>query len=121
VVSGDPRTYRDLAQPAGLAEIATYAQGVGVNTNLVIPLVSGRLGTPTTLVRDAHQAGLVVHGWTFRAENQFLPNDFDVGDDPRGLGDMGGWVRAFLQQGMDGFFTDQPYEGRLARDAHIGR
>ncbi len=121
VVSGDPRTYRDLAQPAGLAEIATYAQGIGANTNLIIPLVGGRLGTPTTLVRDAHQAGLVVHGWTFRAENQFLPNDFDVGDDPRGLGDMGGWVRAFLQQGMDGFFTDQPYEGRLARDAHIGR
>lgn len=42
---------------AGLAEIATYAQAVGVNTHLVIPLVSGRLGTPTTLARDAFVRG----------------------------------------------------------------
>lgn len=119
VAAGDVRGYRDLAQPAGLAEIAAYAQGIGVHTNLIIPLAGGRLGTPTTLVRDAHQAGLVVHGWTVRAENHFLPQDFDVGDDPRGLGDMAGWVRALLAQGLDGFFTDHPGEGRRARDAFI--
>ncbi|MFN3297512.1 glycerophosphodiester phosphodiesterase family protein, partial [Caldimonas sp.] len=113
------RTYRDLAQPAGLAEIATYAQGIGAHTQLIIPLAGRRLGPPTTLVRDAHQAGLVVHGWTVRAENSFLPDDFDVGDDPRGLGDMAGWVRALLAQGLDGFFTDHPEEGRRARDAFV--
>jgi glycerophosphoryl diester phosphodiesterase len=117
VLSGDPRTYADLAKPAGLADIATYAQGVGVNTNLMIPLVNGRLGTPTTLVADAHQAGLVVHGWTFRAENTFLPNEFDAGADPAAYGDLAGQIHAFLRLGLDGFFTDQPFLGRQAIDS----
>lgn len=121
VVSGDTRTYADLAKPAGLAEIASYAQGIGANTNLMIPLVGGRLGTPTTLVDDAHRAGLVVHGWTFRAENVFLPNDFDVGTDPTALGQLDGQIRAFLQLGMDGFFTDHPFLGRQARDAFVAK
>ena len=37
VVSGDPRTYADLATPAGLTEIAKYADGIGANKNLIIP------------------------------------------------------------------------------------
>ncbi|MDZ5457432.1 glycerophosphodiester phosphodiesterase [Azohydromonas lata] len=115
-VSGDARTYADLAKPAGLADIAGYAQGVGANTSLMIPLVAGRLGTPTTLVRDAHAAGLLVHGWTFRAENQFLPDDFDQGSDPAALGDLAGQVRAFLNLGMDGFFTDHAFLGVQARN-----
>jgi glycerophosphoryl diester phosphodiesterase len=118
-VSGDPRTYADLATPAGLAEIATYATGVGVNTNLMIPLVGGKLGTPTTLVADAHAAGLVVHGWTFRAENQFLPADFDIGTDPAAFGNLVGHIQAFLALGMDGFFTDQSFIGRQAVDAFV--
>jgi glycerophosphoryl diester phosphodiesterase len=121
VVSGDPRSYADLAKPEGLADISTYAQGIGANTNLMIPLVGGRLGTPTTLVADAHRAGLVVHGWTFRAENVFLPNDFDEGTDPAAFGRLDGQVRAFLSLGLDGFFTDHPFLGRKARDAFIGR
>jgi glycerophosphoryl diester phosphodiesterase len=120
-VSGDARTYADLAKPAGLAEIAGYAQGVGANTSLMIPLVAGRLGTPTTLVRDAHAAGLVVHGWTFRAENQFLPDDFDKGSDPAALGDLEGQIRAFLDLGMDGFFTDHAFLGVQARNAWLRR
>ncbi len=119
VVSGDPRSYADLATPAGLAEIATYAQGVGVNTNLMIPLVGGRLGTPTSLVADAHKAGLIVHGWTFRAENIFLPDEFDSSADPTALGDLAGQIKAFLVLGMDGFFTDHPFLGRQARDAFV--
>jgi glycerophosphoryl diester phosphodiesterase len=43
VESGDPRTYADLATPEGLAEIATYAQGVEVNKNLVIPQLSNEM------------------------------------------------------------------------------
>ena len=51
VVAGDKRTYADLAKPAGLAEIATYADGIGVNKNLIIPRdASNTLLTPTTLV-----------------------------------------------------------------------
>jgi len=115
-VSGDPRTYADLAQntPGGLQFIDDYADGVGVNTNVMIPLVGGMLGTPTTLVSDAHSLGLEVHGWTFRAENVFLPNEFDSSADPAAFGDMKGQFRAFAALGMDGFFTDHPDLGVAA-------
>jgi glycerophosphoryl diester phosphodiesterase len=119
VVSGDARTYADLTKPENLKEIATYAQGVGANTNLMIPLVGGVLGTPTTLVADAHAAGLKVHGWTFRAENNFLPNEFDSSSNPAELGNLAGQIQAFLALGMDGFFTDHPFLGKQARDAFV--
>ncbi len=121
IVAGDTRTYADLARPAGLVEVAGYANGIGPASTLIVPLVGGRLGTPTTLIADAHAAGLLVHPYTFRAENAFLPDEFDAGSDPAALGDMGGWVRAFLQLGMDGFFTDHPFIGKRARDAFVGR
>ena len=119
VVKGDARGYTDLAKPEGLKEIARYASGIGANTNLMIPLVGGRLGSPTSLVDDAHAAGLIVHGWTFRAENAFLPNEFDGSANPADLGDMAGQVKAFLNLGMDGFFTDHPFLGKQARDAFV--
>ena len=116
VVSNDPRTYADLATPAGLREIAGYAQGVGVNKDLVVPRgANGQLLAPTSLVRDAHQAGLLVHGWTFRAENTFLPLDFRVGTDQGRLGNLIGEARYFLDLGLDGFFTDHPGIGVAAR------
>ena len=87
---------------------------MGANTNLMIPLVGGKLGTPTTLVADAHSLGLAVHGWTFRAENAFLPNEFDSSADPAAFGDRKGQIQAFLVLGMDGFFTDQPDLGMAA-------
>jgi glycerophosphoryl diester phosphodiesterase len=122
VVRNDPRTYADMATPAGLAEIARYADGVGVNKDLMIPRVSGGfLGTPTALVRDAHAAGLIVHGWTFRAENAFLPADFRSSTDPNEVGDLEGEIRRFLELGMDGFFTDQPDIGVRARNEFAPR
>jgi glycerophosphoryl diester phosphodiesterase len=120
VVADDPRTYADLAQPAGLAEIATYASGIGTNKNLLTPRTSdGFLGTPTTLVRDAHANGLLVHGWTFRAENSFLPKDCQSGADEAAYGDLAGEVNHFLELGIDGFFTDQPDIGVQARDTFV--
>ena len=119
VARGDARTYADLAKPEGLKEIARYASGIGANTNLMIPLVGGRLGTPTSLVQDAHAAGLIVHGWTFRAENNFLPNEFDSSANPAELGDLAGQIKAFLELGMDGFFSDHPFLGKQARDAFV--
>lgn len=119
VAKGDTRTYADLAKPAGLKEIARYASGIGANTNLMIPLVAGRLGTPTTLVKDAHAAGLIVHGWTFRAENNFLPNEFDSSANPAEFGDLAGQIKAFLTLGMDGFFSDHPFLARQAIEQFI--
>jgi len=104
----DPRSYAQLATAAGLREIATYAQGVGPNKSLIIRRnPDGTLGAPTSFVRDAHAAGLVVHPWTFRAENTFLPTQFRRGTDPTDRGDGAGEITAFLATGIDGFFTDQ--------------
>lgn len=107
--SGDPRTYKDLVTPSGLAEIATYADGVGLEKSVMIPRTAdGRLGTPTPVIADAHAAGLSVHGWTFRAENQFLPVDFRSSADPNAYGDLDGELKAFIGAGMDGVFSDHP-------------
>jgi glycerophosphoryl diester phosphodiesterase len=124
-LSGDRRRYADLITPAGLAEVATYAHGIGANKNLIIPRTpEGPLRVPSRLVDDAHAAGLVVHGWTFRAENPFLPLQFRSlpDDDPahaHSCGDLAGEIRCFLATGMDGFFTDQTNIGVDARDAFM--
>ena len=54
---------------------------MGVNKNLILPRdAQNRLLPPTSLIPDAHRAGLVVHAWTLRNENFNLPADFQVGD-----------------------------------------
>ncbi len=74
------RTYADMVRPEGLRDIAAYARGIGVHKGLVIPRDGGgRSLPPTTLVRDAHAAGLLVHVWTLRAENSFLPAELRAG------------------------------------------
>jgi glycerophosphoryl diester phosphodiesterase len=111
---GDPRTYPDLATPAGLAEIAGYADGIGPSKALLIPRdADGRLAAPAPLVADAHAAGLAVHPWTFRCENVFLPADFQAGDPTapdflRLHGDADAELAAFFAAGVDGVFADFP-------------
>ncbi len=120
VARGDPRTYAELTTPEGLAGIAEYADAIGVEKSLVVPVTSqGALGEATRLVADAHAAGLHVHAWTFRAENAFLPAALRSGDDPAGQGDAAAEITAFLQAGIDGVFTDQPPFGVRAREAFI--
>jgi glycerophosphoryl diester phosphodiesterase len=114
VVAGDPRTYADLITPRGLAEIATYADGIGANKNLIVPRdEQNRLQQPTNLVRRAHRAGLVVHAWTFRNENEFLPADFQRGNPAspqfaRAYGDAPAEYRLYFRLGVDGVFSDNP-------------
>jgi glycerophosphoryl diester phosphodiesterase len=114
VVAGDPRTYADLATPAGLAEIAGFADGIGPSKQLIVPRdPAGNLGEATSLVGDAHRAGLVVHPWTFRKENQFLPVDFRQGNPaspqfPGATGDAPAEFGLFFRLGVDGLFTDHP-------------
>jgi glycerophosphoryl diester phosphodiesterase len=110
--AGDPRTYADLVTPAGLDEIRTYADGIGACKDVLIPRdAAGNLTAPSPVLAEAHRRGLVVHGWTFRLENQFLPTSFRSGTDPNAPGDLDGEIRVFLDAGMDGFFTDQPDHG----------
>lgn len=120
VVSGDPRTYKDLVTAEGLKSVARYADGVGLTKDLIILRnADGTLGTPTAVVNDAHAAGLIVHAWTFRAENAFLPAEYRFGTDPTVHGDLAAEVRKFLATGLDGVFTDHPNLGVLARDAYV--
>jgi glycerophosphoryl diester phosphodiesterase len=106
---GDTRTYGELATPAGLASIAVYADGVGPSKDYIIPRnPDGSSGTPTSFVRDAHAAGLLVHPYTFRRENTFLPLELRSSADPAGIGDLKTEIRMFLAEGIDGFFTDNP-------------
>lgn len=114
VASGDPRTYSDLLTPAGLATIRTYADVVSPSKDRVISsFASGPAGTATSLVADAHQAGLLVVPFTFRRENNFLPSLFDSDADPTHVGDLAGEIRAYVAAGVDGFFTDNSDVGRV--------
>lgn len=111
VVNGDRRTYGHLITADGLKEIATYARGIGPAKRLIVPtVVVDRTGnrreadrwllSPTTLVQDAHQAGLLVHSYTFRNEPDFLAQDYDQNPTQEYL--------QFFSLGVDGFFSDYP-------------
>jgi glycerophosphoryl diester phosphodiesterase len=113
--------YADMITDAGLAQIARYADGIGVEKTLIIQRDSeARSQPPTDLVARAHAAGLVVHPWTFRAENYFLPAELRRGDASapdylRQHGDFAAELRAFYAAGVDGLFSDFPGAAVAAR------
>ena len=108
-------TYPQMATPAGLKAVATYADGIGPNKALVIPRnLLGNLGDPTSLVADAHKVGLAVHPWTFRRENYFLPLAAKSGISPAAHGDLESEIRIFLAAGVDGLFSDNPAQAVAA-------
>lgn len=117
VAAGRRRTYAEMVTPAGLAEIATYADWVSPNTRLLIPLqADGRLAPSTGVAQAARRAGLLVGTWTFRPENRFLAKDFRDGGDDAARNPAGSIaeIRRYLAEGLDGFFTDDPRLGREA-------
>lgn len=100
---------RGLLTPEGLADVDEYADGIGPHASLVLPRdAEGAIGTPSTVVRDAHRLGLTVHVWTVRGENRFLPTNLRHGAAPDAPGDMAGHVRALLAAGVDAVITDHP-------------
>jgi glycerophosphoryl diester phosphodiesterase len=122
IQSFDPRNLRQLRdmtrlplvqllehELGDLAEIAKYADAIGIAKPLATP--HG--------VRAAHAANLKVHVWTFRAENAFLPDDLRIGASPAAHGDLDAEIRRFLDRGIDGFFVDFPAVGVRVRDAYI--
>jgi glycerophosphoryl diester phosphodiesterase len=118
VLAGDARNYAGMITRRGLAQVADYADAVGVDKTLVIPRTAqDALGSATALVDDAHAQGLLVHAWTFRAENHFLPAALRRGANPADLGDLAGELTPYLKAGLDGFFIDQPILGVHTRDA----
>ncbi len=117
--SHDSRSYPDMVKPVNLAEIATYAHGIGPNKNLICPRDSqGKLAKPTSVVEDAHKAGLVVHPWTFRNEKDFLPVDLHLAvtdDCPGSYGDALKEYKVFYDLGVDGVFSENPDTAMEAR------
>ncbi len=117
VVANDARTYADLVTPAGLKEIAGYADVVAPYKTVIIARdASNNLAAPTGFVEHAHAAGLKVHTWTFRPENPFLPAALRSANAASRTerGDGASEIAAYLKAGIDGFFTDDPAVGRDA-------
>ncbi|MFF4802021.1 glycerophosphodiester phosphodiesterase [Streptomyces sp. NPDC001351] len=120
VEAGDPRTVADLITPKGLREIAGYAQGLGPTLDLIITKkADGSLDKPTTLVSDAHKVGLILHPYTMRNENPFLPAEYRKGTAADAYGDPFGAFKTYFATGIDGVFTDNADTGVLAREDFV--
>jgi glycerophosphoryl diester phosphodiesterase len=120
IQSFDPNNLRELRGMTGLPlvqllehelgdmhGIAEYADGIGIAKSLAT--AQG--------VADAHEVELMVHVWTFRAENEFLPEDLKIGEAPANHGNLDGEIERYLSRGIDGFFTDFPAIGVRVRNA----
>ena len=120
VATGDPRTYADLISPAGLRQVARYADVLGPEKTQIVPRdPAGVSQAPTTLVRDAHRAGLAVVPYTFRNENTFLPAELRIGTDPAQYGNAFAEYEQFFRLGVDGLFSDNGDTAVEARDAFV--
>jgi glycerophosphoryl diester phosphodiesterase len=97
-------TYADMLRPAGLADIARYADAIGPDLRQIVD----ESGKPTGLVAAAHETGLKVHGWTLRKENAFLPPSLRIGSDPAATGNYAAAWGLLASTGVDGVFTDDP-------------
>jgi glycerophosphoryl diester phosphodiesterase len=97
-------TYAGMLMPAGLADIAKYADAIGPDVRQIVDAE----GKPTGLVRAAHEAGLKVHAWTLRKENAFLPAPLRNGGDPTASGNYAAAWGLLAATGVDGLFTDDP-------------
>ncbi|MEV2274447.1 glycerophosphodiester phosphodiesterase family protein [Nocardiopsis sp. NPDC049922] len=103
--------------PDGLAEVAAFAHAIGPHKSLVIPTTEdGGLGEPTDLVENAHEAGLLVHPYTFRSENHFLPEQLRSDGEPGDYGGFAAEYEAFFEVGVDGVFTDFSRHAFLVRE-----
>lgn len=108
IASGDKRTYEDMIKPASLKELSATIAGIGPYKRLIVPVDSlGNLKKPTTLVQDAHAAGLLVHPFTFRNESTFLNQAY--------AGDPQKEYLQFYKLGVDGLFSDFTDEAVKAR------
>ncbi len=131
-LSGDTRLFSAMVTPAGLADIKTYADGIGPWKPYIVPIkgaldAAGNLRDvngdgkvnyndassqpATTLIDDAHKAGLFVHAYTFRNEQRRLA--FDYNKDPKAE------YLQFYRLGLDGVFSDFPDTALEARSAYL--
>ena len=107
-------TYAQMATPQGMADIKQYAQGVSLLRHLAADMEKGQWVRPSAVARAAKEAGLSVHIWTLRPENQYLPNPYKNGADPAQRGNAAAEAKALLATGADGLITDDPASIRAA-------
>jgi glycerophosphoryl diester phosphodiesterase len=128
VVSGRSGLFSDLLTPAGLAEVRSYANGIGpwkpyIRSSACITVVAGAcadangdgkvneadraLLPPTDLVQRAHALGLLVHPYTFRSEQRRLASNF--------AGNPAAEYVMFYELGVDGVFSDFADDAVAAR------
>ncbi len=129
-VAGDGRFFDTMLTPAGLAEIKTYADGIGPwkpqvmswkispfkatnadGTPYTGSMADINLVTPTSLIADAHKLGLFVHTYTFRNEKKYLPGKYN--------GDPAAEYLDFFRAGVDGVFSDFSNTAFAARAAYL--
>ena len=129
-LAGKGNYFGELLTPAGLAEVKTYADAIGVwkpqvmswtiapfpkNKSEGAPftgsLVDVNKVTPTNLIRDAHAAGLLVFSFTFRDEARYLPGVYK--------GNPKGELIQFFAAGIDGVFTDFTPTAVAARNEYL--
>jgi glycerophosphoryl diester phosphodiesterase len=123
-VPGNRMSFREMATPDGLRRVAEYAQGIGPAKTLCGFTATANPGPAavqtTSLVDRAHEAGLLVHPYTFRAENAFLPQGLRSSEEAAQRGDPAAELQAYLAAGIDGFFIDQADLGVAVRDGFVG-
>lgn len=100
--------FKDFLTNEGLKDVATYADGLGPHKTSILKFVGNEKFESTGLVKRAHEHGLVVHPYTFRSDrSHFLKDDW-------GFKNPEDEIKLYLEEGIDGFFTDFPLDGVVA-------
>ena len=131
-VAGRAGTFGDLLTPKGLAEVHTYADGIGpwkpylisaacikiaagkcvdVNGDGLVNDADRKLLPPSNVVANAHKLGLVVHPYTFRNEQRRLASDYK--------GNPVNEYITFYEHGVDGLFSDFADSAVVARSLWV--
>jgi glycerophosphoryl diester phosphodiesterase len=135
-LAGLPDLFDSMLTPMGLAKIKAYADGIGPWKPMIVPVKCKLDGAgncmdldgngtfdgypdsiqqpATSLVADAHRAGLFVHEYTFRSEKGFYNVPYDAKGDP---------VKEYLTHyglGVDGVFSDAADTALYARQKREG-
>jgi glycerophosphoryl diester phosphodiesterase len=139
-VSGRNQLFKDLLTPQGLAEVKTYADGVGpwkrylvsgkatdanadgkaddINGDGLVNEADSKTLPAASIVKDAHDIGLLVHPYTFRNESRRLLADYKSSPVEEYI--------QFYKLGVDGVFSDFADTAvtarilyRISTDAHF--
>jgi glycerophosphoryl diester phosphodiesterase len=118
LAAGGSTTFADLVTPTGLAQIKTYADGVGPWKPYLVTTVDDgvdrtgdgsltindrRVDGSTGVIESAHANGLFIHTWTFRNDASGY-----------GFADPQAEMEYYFRLGVDGLFTDFPDTGVAA-------